>query len=155
MPNGVAETEFAEVPLRPDATDLLYIGELRHLKGVDLLIEAVASLRDAGQTLTATIVGAAMRATNSRNRCASAGLDEAIRFVSPMPAREAFALGRIMVVPSRAESFPYIVLEAAAAGKPLVVTNVGGIPDMFGPLADRLVAPDDAIALEARHRRSR
>ena len=49
-----------------------------------------------------------------------------------------------MVVPSRAESFPYIVLEAAAAGKPLVVTNVGGIPDMFGPFADRLVPPDDA-----------
>jgi glycosyltransferase involved in cell wall biosynthesis len=53
-----------------------------------------------------------------------------------------------MVVPSRAESFPYIVLEAAAAGKPLVVTRVGGIPDLFGPFADRLVTPDDTGALE-------
>jgi glycosyltransferase involved in cell wall biosynthesis len=53
-----------------------------------------------------------------------------------------------MVVPSRAESFPYIVLEAAAAGKPLIATNVGGIPDMFGPFAGRLIAPDDRGALE-------
>ncbi len=70
--------------------------------------------------------------------------------MAPMPARQAFALGRIMVVPSRAESFPYIVLEAAAAGKPLIATRVGGIPDMFGPLAERLVPPDDRIALDAR-----
>ena len=53
-----------------------------------------------------------------------------------------------MVVPSRAESFPYIVLEAAAAGKPLIATNVGGIPDMFGPFADRLIHPDNRDALE-------
>ena len=68
--------------------------------------------------------------------------------MAPMPARQAFALGRIMVVPSRAESFPYIVLEAAAAGKPLIATRVGGIPDIFGPLAERLVTPDDRIALD-------
>ena len=71
-----------------------------------------------------------------------------MRFLPPMPARQAFALGRIMVVPSRAESFPYIVLEAAAAGKSLIATGVGGIPDMFGPLAERLIPPDDCGALE-------
>ena len=38
-----------------------------------------------------------------------------------------------MVAPSRAESLPYIVLEAAAAAVPLITTNVGGIPEMFGP----------------------
>ena len=64
-----------------------------------------------------------------------------------MPAREAFSLGRIVVVPSRAELLPYVVLEAAAAGKPLVATNVGGISEVFGPLANRLVAPDDVGAL--------
>ena len=43
VPNGVGGDEFADVPLRADATDLLYIGELRTLKGVDLLIDALAS----------------------------------------------------------------------------------------------------------------
>jgi glycosyltransferase involved in cell wall biosynthesis len=52
-----------------------------------------------------------------------------------------------MVVPSRAESLPYVVLEAAAAGKPLIATGVGGIPEIYGPLSDRLVPPEDAPAL--------
>ena len=64
-----------------------------------------------------------------------------------MPARAAFALGRFLVVPSRAESLPYIVLEAAAAGLPLVATDVGGIPEIFGPDASALVPPGDPAAL--------
>jgi glycosyltransferase involved in cell wall biosynthesis len=51
------------------------------------------------------------------------------------------------VVPSRKESLPYIVLEIAAAGKPLVATRVGGMPEIFGPQADLLVAPGDSMAL--------
>ncbi len=50
------------------------------------------------------------------------------------------------MLPSRAESLPYVVLEAAA-GKPLVATRVGGVSEVFGPFADRLVAPDDVTAL--------
>ena len=64
-----------------------------------------------------------------------------------MPSREAFKLGRLLVAPSRAESLPYILLEAAAAAIPLIATNVGGIPEVFGPQASRLVPPGDAAAL--------
>ena len=64
-----------------------------------------------------------------------------------MPAAEALTLGRIMVVPSRAESLPYVVLEAAAGGKPLITTNVGGIPEIYGPLSNTLVPPLDSAAL--------
>jgi glycosyltransferase involved in cell wall biosynthesis len=52
-----------------------------------------------------------------------------------------------MVVPSLAESLPYVVLEAAAAGRPVIATAVGGIPEIFGAMADRLVPPGDASAL--------
>jgi glycosyltransferase involved in cell wall biosynthesis len=64
-----------------------------------------------------------------------------------MGARDAFRLGRIMVVPSRAESLPYIVLEAAGARIPLISTNVGGIPEIFGPYGDRLGPSDDPDGL--------
>ena len=52
-------------------------------------------------------------------------------------------------MPSRAESLPYIVLEAAAAGVPMVVSRGGGIPEIFGEAADLLFAPDDVAALTA------
>jgi glycosyltransferase involved in cell wall biosynthesis len=70
-----------------------------------------------------------------------------VTFHPPMPARQAFAMARIVVVPSRAESMPYIVLEAIAAGRPLVATRVGGIPEIFGSESGRLVPPGDAERL--------
>ena len=74
-------------------------------------------------------------------------LEHAIRFMPAMPARKALALGRIMVIPSRAESLPYVVLETAAAGKPLITTNVGGIPEIFGLLSSALIPAGDTEAL--------
>ncbi len=74
-------------------------------------------------------------------------LSAAITFQPAMPAREAMTYGRIMVVPSRSESLPYVVLEAAAAEKPLIVTHVGGIPEIYGRLSDSLVPPRDPAAL--------
>jgi glycosyltransferase involved in cell wall biosynthesis len=64
-----------------------------------------------------------------------------------MPMRQALALGRLVVLPSRAESLPYVVLETAAAGKPLITTQVGGIPEIYGNLSDRLVPAGDVAAL--------
>ncbi len=75
------------------------------------------------------------------------GLSSDITFPGAMPAREAFRRGRILLVPSRAESLPYVVLEAAGAAVPMVSTNVGGIPEIFGPLADRLIPCNDANRL--------
>ena len=78
----------------------------------------------------------------------------AVAFLPPMPAREAFALARTVVVPSRAESMPYLVLEAAAAGVPLIATDVGGIPEILAGETERLVPPGDAGALAAAMRRA-
>jgi glycosyltransferase involved in cell wall biosynthesis len=144
--NGVTAEEFLEVVPQTDATDLVFVGELRVLKGVDVLLDALALLARDGRTLSATIVGDGPDAAAFREQAERLGLS-AVRFAGPMPARAAFALGRCLVVPSRAESLPYIVLEAAAAAIPLIVTNVGGIPEIFGPQANRLVPPADASAL--------
>jgi glycosyltransferase involved in cell wall biosynthesis len=72
-----------------------------------------------------------------------------VDFMGSLPAREAFALGRIVVLPSHHESLPYVALEAAAAGVPLIATFVGGMAEIFGPDASRLVAPADPAALSA------
>ena len=145
--NGVPPEEFEPVPLRAEATDLIFIGELRLLKGVDLLIEAIALLRDRGRAVTATLVGDGPDRETFRAQVARLRLQEAIRFPGAMPARKAQSFGCVMVVPSRAESLPYVVLEAAASGKPMVATRVGGIPEIYGSLSGNLVPPENSTAL--------
>ena len=64
-----------------------------------------------------------------------------------MPAREALRRGKVLVLPSRAESLPYVLIEAAAAGVPIVATNVGGVAEIVAPFAFALVPSDNATAL--------
>jgi len=99
--------------------------------------------------VTATIVGEGPDRNAFEAEVARQRLDSAIRFVGPKPAREAFTFGRLMVVPSRAESLPYVVLEAAAAGLPLIATKVGGIPEILGPDTAGLIPQGDPAALAA------
>jgi glycosyltransferase involved in cell wall biosynthesis len=42
---------------------------------------------------------------------------------------------------------PYVVIEAAAAGIPMIAANVGGIPEIFGPFTDALFAPGNPVAM--------
>jgi len=53
-----------------------------------------------------------------------------------------------MAVPSRAESFPYVVLEAQGAAKPVIASDVGGISEMLPP--ESLAPPGDSAALAAK-----
>jgi glycosyltransferase involved in cell wall biosynthesis len=145
--NGVADDDFQEIAPARDATDIVFIGELRRLKGADVVIDAIAQLRTAGRSLDATIIGEGEESGALRDQVGRLGLSGEVRFLGHVPAREAFSLGRLLVVPSRGESLPYVVIEAAAAGIPMLTTNVGGIPEIFGPLASRLVPPDDPAAL--------
>lgn len=137
--NGVAPVEFEPIDPLPDATDMVFIGELRPVKGIDVLIDAVFELHAAGRKVSLSLVGDGPDRACLESQVAERGLSSYIRFLGAMPARQAFASGRLMVVPSRAESLPYVVLEAAAAALPIVATNVGGIGEIFGPQAHRLI----------------
>jgi glycosyltransferase involved in cell wall biosynthesis len=145
--NGVSRAEFEPVVASADATDLVFMGEMRQLKGIDLLIDAIALLRRDGRNLSATLVGDGADRETLLAQVERLGPGPSIRFIPAMQARQAQTLGRMMVVPSRVESLPYVVLEAAAAGIPLIATKVGGIPEIYGPLSGALVRSDDAGAL--------
>ncbi|HEY6258138.1 MAG TPA: glycosyltransferase family 4 protein, partial [Xanthobacteraceae bacterium] len=145
--NGVAPAEFAPIIADARASDLVFIGELRVLKGVAVLIEAMALLGREGREVSATIVGDGPDRAAFAAQVRTLGLTDRVQFVGAKPARAGFALGRLLVVPSLAESLPYIVLEAAAAGIPFIATRVGGIPEILGPDSAELVPPDDPAAL--------
>jgi glycosyltransferase involved in cell wall biosynthesis len=95
------------------------------------------------------LVGQAEEPGHYEALASNLGIADRVAFSEPMPAREAFATARMIVVPSRAESMPYVVLEAIAAGMPIIATDVGGIPEIFGPAVGALVPPGDAAALAA------
>jgi glycosyltransferase involved in cell wall biosynthesis len=140
--NGLGASEFEPVPAAPDAADFLYIGMMRDLKGPDLFIDALAAVETRlDRAVTAVMVGAGEDLPRYHQQVRRLGLDARVRFLQPMPARKAFALARIIVVPSRAEAMPYIVLEALGAGMPMVATAVGGIPEIFGDGSPALVLP--------------
>jgi glycosyltransferase involved in cell wall biosynthesis len=147
--NGLRPDEYVPVVPNADARDLLYLGMVRSLKGIDVLLEALARLKgEHGRVATAHVIGQTEDSFASYAEMARRlGVAEQVAFHLPKPTREAFAMARALVVPSRAESMPYVVLEAIAAGLPLVATRVGGVPEILGPRADELVAPGDAGAL--------
>ena len=145
--NGVSQSEFEPVTAAPEATDLVFMGELRAVKGINVLIDAIALLRQRGRMVTATLVGSGPDAEALAAHVERLSLQDAIRFAPAMPARHVLTLGRVMVIPSYAESLPYVVLETAAAGMPLITTNVGGIPEIYGPLSNTLIPPGNVEAL--------
>jgi len=116
--NGLHRHEFYEPLVADDAVDFVFIGELNYLKGVDILLEALA-VHQAVFPGRALIVGS--------------GPDEARL---KRLARKLGLHGRV--------SFPG---EAAAAQMPLIATRVGGIPEIVDGVDMPLIPPDDVHAL--------
>lgn len=142
--NGVSDNEFEPIKHIESPFDIVYLGELRPAKGIEVLIDALALLvREDGLDISLLIVGSGPDEGELKARVSTMGLNSRVVFEGPGPIRNALARGRIMAIPSKAESLPYVILEAAAARQPLVSTDVGGIPEIFGPYAHRLVPPSD------------
>jgi len=144
--NGLQPSDFAAHIPAPDAADFLFVGELRQLKGVDVLLRALAEIA-RGRKVSAIVVGAGPDAEAFKRLAAELALTGAVTFPGPLPAAQAFSLARAIVVPSRAESLPFIVMEAAAARVPLIATNAGGIPEIVAGSDTPLLPPGDAGAL--------
>ncbi|MCP3470354.1 glycosyltransferase family 4 protein [Bradyrhizobium sp. CCGUVB1N3] len=145
--NGVTPEEFEPVVTADDATDLAYVGEFRHIKGADLLVDAVARLHAQGRNVTLTLGGDGEEMAALKAQVEKLGLAGSIRFIGHVKARYGFSKGRLLVVPSRGDSMPYVVIEAGAAGIPMIAAKVGGIPEIFGAESSALFAPSNAEAM--------
>ncbi len=145
--NGLNEEEFMPVSCQKECKNFVFVGELRKLKGIEVLLKAMSrltKLRDA----SLLVVGSGPDADFFSSLIRDLGLESSVTLMPPtFPATRSFSRAECVVVPSINESMPYIVLEAAAAQVPLLATTVGGIPEIFGPHADHLVPPDDPEAL--------
>jgi glycosyltransferase involved in cell wall biosynthesis len=146
--NGLTPAEFEPVATRTDAADFLFLGEFRGLKGIHYLLEALVGVKASdGRPATMVMAGGGPDYDKFKAEIGALGLEQRVKLLGVKPARAVLPQGRIAVVPSLAESLPYVVLEAAAAGLPVIATQVGGIPEIFGPTAGSLVPPADSAAL--------
>ncbi len=145
--NGVTSEEFEPIARADDATDVVYVGEFRRIKGADLLIDAVARLRADGKPVTLTLGGDGEEFERLKEQVKRLSLGNAVRFIGHVKARYGFSKGSLLVVPSRGDSMPYVVIEAAAAGVPMIAANVGGIPEIFDTHTDALFAPSNVAAM--------
>jgi glycosyltransferase involved in cell wall biosynthesis len=147
--NGISKAEFAPIEHGQAQFDLLYLGELRWAKGIDTLLEALALLKSRdGLTPRILIVGSGPDEAPLRQMALDKGVIDQCVFEPPAPIRTALARAHVMVIPSRAESLPYVILEAAAAAQPLISTDAGGINEIYGPNhAGRLIPADRPVIL--------
>ena len=129
----------------------LYLGRIEDAKGIDMLLEALAAAHRRGATWR-LVCGGVGEIEAAQRLCRELGLpDTAVRFVGWADGDQKRQLLRdcdLLVLPSRIENMPVVVLEAFAFGKPVIATAVGGIPDLVSDGVDGfLVASGDANAL--------
>ncbi|MDX1998031.1 MAG: glycosyltransferase family 4 protein [Thermoanaerobaculia bacterium] len=143
----------AEPELEPPGY-LLFVGRLRIRKGVEVLLEALARLEDRGLGVRLLIAGDGEHRAALEARATALGLDAAVRFLGRAGAgrvRTLLAGARALVVPSIYEGMPLVVLEAMAAGLPIVASRVSGIPEVVldGETGTLVPAEDVAALAEA------
>lgn len=129
---------------------VLFFGTLEAGKGIFDLLQAVAALRDAVPDVRLVCAGEGDRACVARH-AERLGIADAMKFigrVGPSGKRALFESAAAFVLPSYAEGLPVSLLEAMAAGVPVVASPVGGIPEVVvDGVSGFLVAPGDTAAL--------
>jgi colanic acid/amylovoran biosynthesis glycosyltransferase len=148
---GIEPWRFADPALMPSGgPHLLAIGRLSEQKGFALLIDALAAAVQVLPTLHLTLVGdgelrPAIEAAIARNGLAAhvtltGWLDET-------RVREALSAAHALVVPSFAEGLPVVIMEAMAAGRPVIATSIAGVPELVTPDTGWLVPAGDPAGL--------
>lgn len=143
---------------RPDLDghlNIVYVGRLSQRKGVDVLIEGLSLLRQAGVPASLDLVGAAVPGQEAygeslRMLVSARNLDDAVTFSGFVPdVWQALGRADVAVVPSRGdEPFGNTAVEALLAGRPLVVSNTSGLREAAHGYASALfVEPGNAADL--------
>jgi glycosyltransferase involved in cell wall biosynthesis len=123
----------ARLGLRPDVRHLLAVGNLTHVKGPDVLLDACSRLADRIGTWELHLVGSGPLHDPLRRRAARLGLADWVRFHGSLPHStlpQWFQAADALVLASRSEGAPNVVLEAAACACPVVASRVGGVPEI-------------------------
>lgn len=158
IPDGVDGSLFT---LRPgersaSASQILFVGVIRLVKGVDVLLRAMRILADRGRDVRLVLVGESFYESyrldyeRLRGLTAELGIATRVEFVGRKTDEEVARYmqeSALLVLPSRRESLGMVLVEALACGTPVVATRSGGPEDIVTPEVGVLVPPEDPEAL--------
>ena len=150
---GVVPERYAPRSGRVPGRDILFIGRLAAEKGVPILLEAFARARETHPDARLTLVGDGPERAMLEARACELGLREVVRFtgyLSQQEVAEELAGADLFALPSFSEGLPVVLMEAMAAGLPVLTTAIAGIPELVEDgVAGRIVLPGDVASLEA------
>jgi teichuronic acid biosynthesis glycosyltransferase TuaC len=158
IPDGVEGSEFTlpSSGARRIPGQILFVGAIRPVKGVDILLNAVRLLVDRGVPVNLVLVGEAFfgpyrrEEERLRRMTVEMGLQNNVRFAGKQPLNELVRYmqeSSALVLPSRAESLGMVLVESLACGTPVVATRCGGPEDIVDDRVGILVPTEDPAAL--------
>jgi len=129
-----------------DVSTLLFVGNLVPVKRVETLIDACGALKTQGIEFRCHLIGDGVLRTALASRISDLGLEQHVILHGQKHQDELvhwYRASDVVVLPSRSEGIPNVLLEATSCGIPFVARRVGGIPEIEGHPASRLVDSDD------------
>jgi glycosyltransferase involved in cell wall biosynthesis len=129
---------------------VLFVGRLDPAKGIVELLEAFASLASRRPNLRLAFVGDGPGREQLRCKVKDLRREDRVRLAGACPSEKVpqwLAAANVLALPSYAEGCPNVVIEALSCGRPVIATNVGGIPELVSEKSGILVAPRDSRAL--------
>ncbi|WP_425071656.1 glycosyltransferase [Sagittula sp. S175] len=139
-------------PAPHDGQNMLFVGRLAGVKGVPVLLRALAALKPDHPDLRLTLIGDGPERAAIDAYARQLDLHHCVTFMgyrSQSEVAEALAQTDLFVLPSFAEGVPVVLMEALASGVPVVTTRIAGVPELVSPAAGTLVPPGDPDALAA------
>lgn len=158
IPDGVDTDVFTLPPngLQTTPDQILFVGLIRAVKGVDVLVRALRLLADRGRNAKLVFVGDGYYRSYQRDQAdvrrliAELGVSDSVEFRGQQTEDalvRAMQESALLVLPSRAESLGMVLVEALACGTPVVATRSGGPEDIVTDEVGVLVPTEDPAAL--------
>lgn len=139
-----------ELGVSDDTPVIGFVGRLVAQKAPEVLVRAFANIASSLPNAVLAMVGSGPLEEELRLLCGGLGIAERVLFLGERPASGVLAAFDIFALPSRNEGLPYVLLEAMAAGLPIVATSTAGVELLLTDgLEGTVVPPDDVERLAA------
>jgi glycosyltransferase involved in cell wall biosynthesis len=145
VPNGVDPV----APIGVRGHEVGTISLLEPVKGLVTFLDAAATLARSWPALRFVVFGEGSQRCELESRAHRLGIGDRVAFPGYVDREQALRRLAVLVLPSIVETAPMVLLEAMAAGVPVIASRTGGIPEITGERTVSLVQPGDATAFAA------